>query len=58
MCSFGHMDEDDNNCDTHGFVKKYVFLNEGFHFLRINVLQLKVGFFSLFQCEMKPIHKT
>ena len=35
-----------------------IILNEGFHFLRINLLQLKVGFFSLFQCEIKIIHQT
>ena len=33
-------------------------LNEGFNFLRINLLQLKVGFFSLFQSEIKRIHQT
>ena len=27
-----------------------------FNFLRINLLNLKVGFVSLFQCEIKPIH--
>ena len=36
-----------------GFVKKLLFLNEGFHILRINLLQLKEGFLSLFQCEIK-----
>ena len=30
---------------------------EGFNFLRINVLQLMFGFFSLFQCAIKLIHK-
>ena len=33
-----------------GFVKKLLFLNEGFNFLKINLIQLKVGFVSLFQC--------
>ena len=31
--------------------------NEGFHFRRINFLKLKVGSFSLLQCEIKLIHK-
>ena len=31
-----------NNCGTHGFVKKNFF-----HFLKINVLELKVGFFLM-----------
>ena len=32
-----------NSCGTRGFVKKEFFPNEVFHFLRINVFQLKVG---------------
>ena len=48
-----------NNCGTHGLVKKYLFLNEGFRFLRINLLQLKVGLFppSSFQCDIKLINQ-
>ena len=34
-----------NNCGTLGFVNNFLFLNE---FLRIHLLQLKVGLFSLF----------
>ena len=41
----------DDNCGKHGFVKKY--FNEGLNFLRINLLQLEIGFVSLFQCEIK-----
>ena len=33
-----------------------VFLRD-IHFLRINLHQLKVGFSSLFQCEIKLIHQ-
>ena len=32
-----------------------IILGQGFYFLRINVFQLKVGFFSLFQYEIKLI---
>ena len=32
-------------------------LNEGFHFLRIHLFQLKVGFFLFFQCEIMLIHQ-
>ena len=38
--------------------KRRRFLNEGFHILRIHLLQLTVGFFSLFQSAMKLIHPT
>ena len=34
------------------------FIKIFFHFLRINVLQLEVGFFSLFRCEIKLINRT
>ena len=47
-----------NNCGTHGFVKNNTFFNEGLNFFRINLLQIKVGLFSLFQCEIKLIRQT
>ena len=42
------MGEDSINCGiAHGFVINNDFLNEGFHFLRINSLQLKGWIFII-----------
>ena len=43
---------------TLGFIKKRLFLNEGFNFIRINLFQLQVRFFSLFQCEVKLVYRS